>query len=207
MYKKILLSSILLLPFAAEATIGVAINQGGFMNASSTIANGMSYAIIVDTGNDGFDMGSYTAFDITTNGQFLDLGGSASDDWFVYSGPLGIGATPPETADVFGPGAGAIASMIDIPFSSEISEGMTFAVIWFSSNTASTVGDVYGVAVEADGSNDMVIPSDTNNSAPPIALSTKFPSYTIQAVPEPSQWAMMVGGLALAAGFIRRRRS
>jgi len=200
--KRLLLTNIaLFICLNAHSAVTLNITQGGFTNGSSA-SNGMPYGIVVDTANNGFTPGAYGSFDVDLNGQFLEVGGDATDDWFVFGGTQGSGQTPPETASVFPLGDGSIGNVSNVDFTN-LSQGMEFAVMWFPSNTAN-LGDLYGFATDTGGTKNMVIPPNTQTSNAPSSLSTKEPSFSI--VPEPSQWAMMLGGLVLCLAVWRRRQ-
>lgn len=192
-----------ILPVVLSADVTLRVNQAGFENSSSVVTNGMAFGFLVDTGNNGFSPGNYNVFDLTTNGQFLNVGGVASDDWFVYAGTQGIGQTPTTTSSIFGLGSGAISEQT-ISFTN-LAVNDDFAVMWFPASTASTVGDSYGLS--SDSGVDMIIPVDTGVSQSPSVTLGKVPNFTIAAVPEPSQWAAILGVLAMGLTCFRRRRS
>lgn len=186
---------------SALGTVTLGLDIGGLQNSSGVATNGMKYGIVVDTGNSGFNAGSYLSFDITTNGQFLSTISGISDDWFVFGGSLGTGKIPPTTAGVFGLGDGAIGQEDSIDFTN-LSAGDEFAVIWFPGATAASSGDDYGFFTDIGSTLNMVVPSDgTTDSTPPEEISTR--SVDFQVVPEPSY--AVFGLLCFIALFARRR--
>jgi len=164
----------------------------------------MQYAIVVDTSasGNGFEVGSYIGFDITTNGQFLYTANGVTDDWFVYGGSLGTGQTPPTTSNIFPYGDGAIGIEADIDFTN-LSQGDEFAVIWFPGGSATSSGDEYGFFTDTGSTLNMVIPADGQDSTPPSSVSTK--SVDFQVVPEPSAFGFV--GLFCFVWLMFRRRS
>lgn len=192
---------LLLVPSVLFGDFTLNINQGGFTNGT-TATNGMSFGFVVDTAGNGFQAGSYESFNITSNGQFLSASGSSTDDWFVYGGNQGVDMTAPVT--IFSPalGNGTISNVTDIKVN-QVSQGDVFAIMWFPINSAN-VGDLYGFSIDNGATTNMIIPSDGGVSSAPSSLSTKDPSFSI--VPEPSQWAVMLGGLVLCLAVWRRRQ-
>lgn len=206
MKKNYFLLAALLTPCFVSAVVTLDIDQGGFTNGASS-TNGMAFGILVDTSGNGFLPGSYNPFNITTNGQFLDVGGSQTDDWFVYDGTQGTGQTPPLTAAVFPKGDGTISNVPNIDYTN-LAEDQEFAVMWFPASTASTVGDSYGLATDTGATKNMLIPADgALGTMPPSSVSTKNPGFTVAAVPEPAEWAAIFGVFALGLTWFRRRRS
>lgn len=188
----------------ALSSVTLTLNVADLQNSSGAVTAGMDFGIVVDTGNDGFLAGSYDGFDITTNGQFLSTSIGLSDDWFVYGGTQGTGQTPPETVEITGVGDGFISTVTNIEFTSELSSGDEFAVMWFPSDTASSAGDDYGFFTDTGSSLNMVVPSDGGTSTKPEFVSTK--SVDFQVVPEPSLYGF-VGLLGFLWLVVRRRAS
>lgn len=202
MKNKLLLALSVFPAASMMGSVTLNINISGLENSSGTVTNGMEFGIIVDTsaGANGFEAGSYTGFDITTNGQFLSTTSGVTDDWFVYGGSLGTGQTPPVTSNnvVLGDGWVGIQNINFV----NLSQGNEFAVIWFPSGTASSSGDDYGFFTDTGGTTNMVIPSDGNSSSAPTSVSTK--SVDFQVVPEPSTLAFF-GLFGFIFLFVRRR--
>lgn len=196
-----LLLSFIVTAASATATVTISLNVQGLENSSGTATNGMSFGLVVDTGNDGFQAGSYTTFDLSTNGQFLNTTSGATDDWFVYGGTLGTGQTAPTTSSPFPLGTGSIGTVSGVEFTN-LASGDEFAIIWFPSNST-VAGSSYGFARDT-GSN-MVIPSDGNESVVPDDLTTK--STDFQVVPEPSQYGVFMGLLVIGLVVNRRKIS
>ena len=79
------------------------------------------------------------------------------------------------------------------------------------------VFDIYGVAFSLDDGNAVnlwsngILPSTGLNYGIAITDRTDVLDYTggvsIQAVPEPASWAMVLGGLGILGGCLRGRRS
>lgn len=203
--KKYTLFFISALPFTnAFTAVTLNLDVGGLTNSSGVITDGMEYGIVVDTDGNGFEAGSYDGFDITKNGQFLSTSSGATDDWFVYSGTLASGQTPPTTSSLIGLGSGSIGSE-DIDDVTNLSSGDEFAVMWFPGNTAASSGDDYGLFTDTGSTTKMILPGLVNGvSSSPDSVSTK--SVDFQVVPEPSFY-----GLAGLLGFfwlvVRRRAS
>jgi len=188
-----------------EGAITLDISLGGFENGSSVATNGMSYGFLIDTGSDGFALGSYLAFDITENGQFLPVSAGLSNDWFVYGGTQGTGQTPPVTAFGGPLGNGAIGSVSNIG-ETNISTGLNFAVIWFPDNTASIAESAYGAT--SDGGINMVTPGSGGSNIAPDSVMTLVPQFTIvAAVPEPSTYGLILGLVTFLGLGYRRRLS
>ncbi|GHC04045.1 PEP-CTERM sorting domain-containing protein [Cerasicoccus arenae] len=189
------------------ASVTFSINKDGLQNASGTATNGMSFGFIVDTsGTNTFDLGNYTAWDITTNGQFLSLdgGNTFTDDWFVYGGTLGSSQTPPQTQNgsLFGFGDGTVLGNANIQ-NNNISNGNQFVLVWFPSENANT-SSIYGAA--GDNGSNMVVPPNGFSNTPPSALNTLTPSFTVAAVPEPSTYAAIFGVAMLLYAGKRRHK-
>lgn len=183
---------------ALNGTVTINILTSGFQDGSGTPANGMSYGFLVDTNSDGFDLGNYHSFDLTTNGQYLSISAGVTDDWFLYGGSLGMGQTPPQTTVLVVDGGIILQELVQ---ETNISENDEFLVLWFPEGVAN-LGSVYGGA--DDGGINMKIPTSGGASAAPSSVNTKFPSFEV--VPEPSAYSLIAGVLALSWVAQRRRR-
>ncbi|WP_309384925.1 hypothetical protein [Cerasicoccus frondis] len=200
------LVALLFLPVVAFGTVGIQIRSGNFADESGIASSGMSYAIVVDTGGDGFLEGAYNSFDIsslgTGGGTYLQVGGVDTDDWYTFGSTLNETETGPPIA--FLPGYADEVS--DVPLSSSgspITSGMTFAIIWFANDSA-TISSPYGFYEDSN----LVLPSDSSivNYSGFIGDDLKIASYTIAAVPEPQTYAFIVGLVGLVFAAQRRRR-
>ena len=188
----------------------------GFANSAGVPTDGMMYGIVVDTGGNGFNAGSYTAFDPTVGGFLSSLGG-LTDDYFWSA----VGNSSPDpslqtglTFDTTGfpelgggvGGPGSIFDILEVPFGgmSAIALNDVFQIIWFESNSANA-GDNYGMfshssfLIPADGS---LLTLDGNFGSTDPA---KTASFEIQAIPEPSRALLL--GLAGMLTLFRRRRA
>ncbi|MFP4282120.1 MAG: PEP-CTERM sorting domain-containing protein [Opitutales bacterium] len=162
-----------------------------FADSSGTHRSGMSYGILIDTQGDGYALGKYTGFDLGQNGQFLPVGESLSNDWFLYPG-----LTPPETFTGLGEGT---ISNIEFNQDDQLTVdyvGLSFGILWFESDAS--VGASYGFAAD-DG---FTIIEGTG--AAPDALWEPGGADLV-LVPEPSALPVLLGlgGVVLA---VRRRR-
>ncbi len=195
-------------PYAA-ATVTFTFDQSGLRNSvGGTATNGMSWGLLFDTDGDGFNLGSYDSFELTSSNYFeFTVGGVATGDVFVFAGDENS-TTPPVT--LFHPalGNGTITSIGPIKYSGptsapalSLAEGNQFGVIWFPTNMTS-VGATYGFA----NNSDFIAPSDGSAFNTFLALNTLDPLYTLTAVPEPGSSAMLSGMMAIAFCLSRRKR-
>lgn len=191
----------------ANATVSFTINQGGLRNIiGGDPTNGMFWGLLFDTDGDGFDLGSYDGFDVTSNYVELTVGGVASGDVYVFSGDENS-VTPPTTLGgaplPVGPGTVTTISQVKYDGPTKAPSlgsavGNSFGVIWFPENT-SVVGAAYGFA----NNSDFIIPSDSFAFSTFEAIAPLDPIYTI--VPEPSLYATVLGIIAWVCIFRRNR--
>lgn len=182
----------------------------GFANTAGTPTNGMQWGIIVDTGGDGFDGGgtayNFMAAGSTTN-AFMNVGGAATDDYFVSSGAVTSDSSAAlESGFTVSGGNGTIGN-IAVTYSNGIAAGQSFALVWFNSNSAA-VGDRYGFLNIGQ-----VMPAD---NLPAVDMSAPFAgvdparaasnTFTSGAAPIPEPSRMMLLGFGLVGLFFRRRR-
>ncbi|MDP0500158.1 MAG: PEP-CTERM sorting domain-containing protein [Verrucomicrobiota bacterium JB022] len=195
--KALSLTCVLASASALQADMTITFNLAGFGNTEGIPTNGMNFAIVADTGGDGFALGEYLAFDITANSQFLPTGGGLSDDLFLF----GINGL---TSTVFAPplsSNGAIGSIVNVPYDSlTLSPGMEFGLIWFDSNAANE-GDYYGFVRGID----WVLGSDGDAISGLESVVPGAAGYMI--IPEPGTYALAFGAGALLWASFRRRRA
>mgnify|MGYP000991005489 CR=1 FL=1 len=191
----------------ACATVSITFSNGGtgdvisgFGNAAGTPTAGMSYGLVVDTGNDGFGAGTWGALNPSASG-FLNAAGSATDDFFT----LGTSTGGPgfNTVDVGPPFGVIIIDMLGIDVLTNSLEGHQYGIMWFE--TGAATGDSYGflatgITIANDG-------ATIDDSAALSALSPGAASFQIAAVPEPSAFAAIAGMLTLGFVMVRRRRA
>lgn len=207
MYIKVTLLGFALISNSVLATTTFTINQGGLRDSiGGTATNGMSWGLLFDVDGDGFLLGSYDGFDISSNYFELTAGGVGTGDVFIFAGDE-TSSTPPTTTQ-FGPNAGTVTSVLNVQYDGPNSSpslnsavGNSFGVIWFPSNTA-IAGSSYGFASNADMVNG--IPNDGSNFSTTDAIAPLDPSYTTTPVPEPSAYAALLGVAAIL--YVNRRR-
>lgn len=176
-----------------------------FGNAAGVATDGMNWGIVVDTGTGGgvFAAGSYTSFNISTAG-FLSTANGLTDDYFIPSASLTSDSSFASEAGGASGGHGTITTITGVPIggATNIAAGQLFALIWFSSNSASTAGAPYGFFTNAA----LTIPADgqtVDRSAPFAGVDpVRAAANSIAVVPEPSSLILLGGGAAL---LIRRR--
>jgi hypothetical protein len=136
----------------------------------------------------------------------MSFGGSATDDYFVSSGASN---TTSDLSALFEVGFaasgsnGSIGSTGSITYNNGISQNDPFAIVWFSTNTA-TAGSRYGFLNLGQ-----LMPADNLagvDMSSPFAGSDpiRSASNTFGVIPEPSR--MMLLGFGLVGLFFRRRR-
>lgn len=83
--------------------------------------------------------------------------------------------------------------------------GLSFTSLVFNGVTIANPaqGFIYSFAVAKAGTYDFAV-SASNNANKAIAFST---SYSFAGVPEPATWGLMIAGVGMAGGSLRRRRS
>ena len=214
---------IILLSFSSTLCASVSIEfsnpagtwADGYQNSAGVLTNGMDFGVVVDTAGDGFDgdgsTASYTEFSYNTGSPssatgFLNVGGSASDDYFTV-GSGDFNGFPLETEDVFafgGPSAGVISDVSGIDVLTESLVGKDYGILWMESDTANA-GDNYGfvdstLTIPADGST--VDESGTFSGLTPGSANLQF-----QAVPEPAHVAIGFGLLTVAVCAFTRMKS
>lgn len=190
---------------AAFATSTFAISKGGLRATTDGPAtNGMSWGLLFDVNGDGFALGSYDGFNLTSNYLELTSGGAATGDVFIFAGSPGSTTVP--TTIQFGPFTGSVTTVSGVEYggpnsspalSTAVGQNRQFGVIWFPENSA-VVGSSYGFARNSD----MIIPADGANFTTAQNISPLDPTYTL--VPEPSTYAALLGAVVL--GFVAQRR-
>ena len=180
------IATALLIGFAAPANAAFTLQFGeqGFLGESGQGGN-ISWGLVFDTADDGFDNGSYTSLTLSNGATF---GGSNDVFWF---GGQTSSVLPGVIEGVLGN-----ATNIDSTYTNT-----DFAIIWFESSLSlgddATAGQVYGFQNDgftspADGATVNYDPATTGGNA------------SIAFVPEPSAALLgAFGGLLL----LRRRRS
>ena len=196
MTKKTLSAAVLLIatPLASAVTIqhsnfGTG-NQTLLASSQGTSVTGLTWGIVVDTGNDGFDTYSPTngAISIAQDG-FIN----GTNDYF-FVGDV--------TTNTFGGGIGA-ATTID--FNNTDAGGVggeTYAILW-SDNTTINAGDSYGFLEST-----VAIPFANQDEITNLEFTSASPNLQTEIfaapVPEPSSAALL--GLAGLALVTRRKR-
>lgn len=215
------LTGFALLGSSALATITLQFTQASsgwiasnFANAAGTPTNGMSWGVLIDTTGNGFSINSYSAFTVTTDG-FLSAGGTLTDDYYFHSPNPTVdtsGATESGGTVTGAPGSVTILASVPFAGTTGITQGDSFGLIWFSTNSAAT-GAKYGFLTRPTPQGSapaFQIPSDgstTNYSeqfsgVDPIRSATN----TIAAVPEPAVSFLAGTGLLFFATRRRPRR-
>lgn len=180
----------------------------GFANAAGVPTNGMQWGIIVDTTGNGFSgLGSSydsMALGSTTN-AFMSFGGLATDDYFVSSGSVTADSSAALESNFTQAGGNGTIGNIAVNYLNGISQGDSFALIWFSSNSAAD-GARYGFLNIGQ-----VMPAD---NLPAVDMSSPFAgadparpasnTFGAVAIPEPSRLILL--GLGFAGLIWRRKR-
>ncbi|TLD71750.1 PEP-CTERM sorting domain-containing protein [Phragmitibacter flavus] len=193
---------------------GVASN---FANSAGVATNGMLYGVLVSTNGSTFQPGAYDEMSPATllNGGFMTIGGIVTD---IYFHPGGNPAQPGSGLTYDGTGLlegdlvttgslGTIENVSLVPINpdqptSPISALDKFALIWFSTNTASA-GDYYGLFSHAS----FVMPAlgDVDFSSAFLGTDViRSANQQFQAIPEPSR--MLLIGMGIGGFLLRRRR-
>lgn len=180
-----------------------------FGNAAVVATDGMKWGIVVDTGATAgvFSTNFYTPFNVATGG-FLSTAGGLTDDYYFPASAL----TFDTSLNAEGGGAlgdnGTIGTITGVPFGggTNIAQNQRFGLIWFSSNSAATVGDNYGFFTDPA----LTTPADGQS----VVRSTPFAGVDqvrgansmIVAVPEPGSLGFIcVGILGLGSRRLRFR--
>jgi len=190
-----------------NALVTIQLKSFGFADELGVVTDGMPYAIVVDTGGDGFLPGSYEPFDINSadanGGSFLSAGGVATDDWYTFGNALNsTNQGPPPSSGGYADELSQVRISDDGGPLSPADSGDDFAVIWFPDGSAASIGLPYGFF--EDGG--LVVPANaaTTDFSASIGNSAKTASF--QVVPEPSLFAALAGVAALGVVILRRRR-
>lgn len=183
---------------------GIADNLSGFTGAGK---DGMMWGIIVDTTGNGFaaNGAAYNDYANLAVAGFFSSGGTLTDDYYIPGALTVNGALfYPGGDGGVDPGHGAIVDDITVNYTSGISQGDKFALVWFDTNSGAT-GAHYGFFAD----NSFILPADTGATVgftdPFIgADAPRNASNTFQAVPEPSR--ILILGVGLMGFLLRRRR-
>ncbi len=196
-------SATITLQMSVPFTGSVATN---FANAAGVATNGMDWGVVVDTGGTSgvFAMGSYLPFSITTPG-FLSTASGLTDDYY-FPAPISARTTNGAGLTELGGGNagvnGTIGTIANVPFggSTNIAQNQKFGLIWFSTNSASTVGAKYGFFADAA----LTVPADsqTVDRSAPFAGTDPVRTASFSIVPEPSALTLLAVSSVL---FVRRR--
>lgn len=170
-------------------------NQVVFRDNTGASADGLVWGILVDKGDAGFSDLSLagTSTPLTTGAFGGDILVLAANPTLTFAGAQGTAS-----AMTFNVGENGVEG------------GETFALVWF--DAGASVGDtlqdgaLYGTAgtftVPALAANGSTLSTET--FSPIRGLDLGAPALSVGAIPEPS--AILLGGLALLGGIVRRRR-
>ena len=182
MMKRLVILSLLLCAFAdATVTIQIRTQLGDY---SGTATNGLNWGILVDADNDGFDVGlldPISAFNFTIDQSFGD------DDFYF------VGATTTTNFALYG-GDGVATELESITLTPDINTGDQFGIFWQAGSNYGFVTDP-NAKISADGNTTDY--SSFFNADPYSALGN--------IVPEPSNYASIIGFVALSLALLRRR--
>lgn len=178
-------------------TVTIELNSAGFSDSGGTATNDMNFGLVFNTGGAvSFNAGSYDAFDITSSGQFLNVGGIATDDYYVFGTSIGVTEVGPPISFLDG-----YASYLSNISYGTITTGDQFGVIWFESKSM-TVGDNYGFYTDAG----LLAPADPSTVSFSAFIGDDIKSAAFTAVPEPAEFAALFGIFALGLVLWRRRK-
>lgn len=183
MMKRLVILSLLLCSFAdATVTIETYTRLGDY---SGTATNGLSWGILVDADNNGFTVapsGTISLFDYTKNGQYSD----DSDDYYFYGGTT-VNSVPY--------GGDGVATQLDpITLTADINTGDQFGIFW-------QAGSNYGFVTDSNA----IISADGNTTDYSSFFNADPYSALGNIVPEPSNYASIIGFMALSLALLRRR--
>lgn len=178
----------------------------GFSNTAGVATDGMLWGILIDSGGNGFNQGSYDAFNSGASG-FLSVGGTLTDDYYFFTSTATSTLGAPFFAGVEA-GAGGITSVSGVPSTGDGITGVAgsdpFGLIWFESSNA-LAGSKYGFFTTGT----FLLPaSGVSNFSSVFAGAdpNRSTTFTFSAVPEPSVCVLGMFGVAVVV-FRRRRRS
>jgi len=181
-------------------------------NGAGTGGSLLAWGIVIDTDGDGFDSSSYfEGTNYATGLQTMKLSASTNSDDVLFVGSSGNLMTLTTNANDSGAiGLNRIGAVASVPYTNGISQGDSFAIIWFNKTAlggSAVAGDKFGVFTNAA----FIMPSDGTASAPFTSvftgadtLKTMNFSFQGEVIPEPS--AALLGAVG-ALGLLRRRRA
>ena len=178
--KRLVILSLLLCAFAdADVTIEINTLLGDY---SGTPTNGLNWGILVDADNDGFAVaqsGNISAFN-------FNLINFLGDDFYFAGG---------ETVNSVPYGGNGVATVLNpITLTTDINTGDQFGIFWQAGSNYGFVTDS-NATIAADGSTTDY--SSYFNADPYSALGN--------IVPEPSNYASIIGFVMLSLALLRRR--
>lgn len=181
MMKRLVILSLLLCAFA-NATVTIEINtQLGDYYGTPT--NGLNWGILVDADNNGFAVaqsGTISAFNFNLDQLF------SGDDFYFAGG---------ETVNSVPYGGNGVATVLNpITLTTDINTGDQFGIFW-------QAGSNYGFVTDSNA----IIPADTSTKDYSSYFNADPYSALGNIVPEPSNYASIIGFVMLSLALLRRR--